>query len=313
MKKKLLLFLSILGMVMIFATACSTNTKMSKSDLEESFNTTNAATLKTYKVTRSTEKKSKYLKQVKKSIDIIDQEDQKLEKNTENKKLTKALMNMNKKMRRTLNSFKDEEFEDYFYASSKKIADQYFDGSDTKAIKNWIKWDKKIDAENDNSSDENTDDETNDSEGYKYTDIKKHKTDWSDSSWAGVQTSIDNINVGKFDGDYEDSDGTTLQGLIGVHFNVSSPDYDVKIYPNQGTLTTNDGQQIDADIYESDDVGGDLLKGAKKDGWVYFFIPNMQNATDITSVRIIFTGNNYGDDDFAYDTHKDYDTGIIQL
>src|SRR5699024_11328429 len=102
MKKKLLLFLSILGMVMIFATACSTNTKMSKSDLEESFNTTNAATLKAYKVTRSTEKKSKYLKQVKKSIDIIDQEDQKLEKNTENKKLTKALMNMNKKMRRTL-------------------------------------------------------------------------------------------------------------------------------------------------------------------------------------------------------------------
>lgn len=48
-------------------------------------------------------------------------------------------------------------------------------------------------------------------------------------------------------------------------------DETISWYPNQATLVTDTGQQVDADIWLSGDVGGDFLGKVKKDGdviWV---------------------------------------------
>lgn len=78
------------------------------------------------------------------------------------------------------------------------------------------------------------------------------------------------------------------------------------IYPDQGTIVTNTGQQVDADIWMSDSVGGDFYGEVTKDGGVFFFFDG--NPEDITNVRyIVGSGHddnfeNFGDDiEFSID------------
>lgn len=57
------------------------------------------------------------------------------------------------------------------------------------------------------------------------------------------------------------------------------------IYPDQGTIVTNTGNQVDADIFFSDDVGGDFLGEVTKTGTVFFFFDG--DTENIDNVRYI--------------------------
>lgn len=57
------------------------------------------------------------------------------------------------------------------------------------------------------------------------------------------------------------------------------------IYPDQGTIVTNTGQQIDADLLMSDEVGGDFLGEVTKSGTVFFFFE--EDPAEIGTVRYI--------------------------
>ncbi|KRM18433.1 hypothetical protein FD31_GL000979 [Companilactobacillus nantensis DSM 16982] len=259
------------------------------------------------------------IKQANKGIKVLDTEDKKLQSNKSNKGLTKDLVSFNKKCRRTLNGIKSGNGKDYFSATAKKIADEYFEGSDTKSIKDYNKWNKKQSSTDDTESDStDTDDsdsssDTTSSDEAKVDKIKRHDVTWSDNSWAGVKVSIDYANVGTFKNAVEDSDGNTFQGAIVVNFKVETPERDISIYPNQATLTTNDGQQIDASLMDSDDIGGDLMKGANKEGNVVFYVPTLSSPSDITSIRLKFSGS-YDTDDYSDDNaYHDFDTGVINL
>lgn len=57
------------------------------------------------------------------------------------------------------------------------------------------------------------------------------------------------------------------------------------IYPDQGTMVTDTGQQVEAEMFLSDDVGGDFHGEVTKDGDIFFFFDG--EAKDIKNVRFI--------------------------
>ncbi|MCT4784110.1 MULTISPECIES: DUF4352 domain-containing protein [Exiguobacterium] len=62
----------------------------------------------------------------------------------------------------------------------------------------------------------------------------------------------------------------------------------ISFHPNQATLVTNTGEQVTADIWYSDDVGGEFLGKVKKEGNVLFFVETMPE--ELTEVRFIVDG-----------------------
>ncbi|TCI58320.1 DUF4352 domain-containing protein, partial [Exiguobacterium sp. SH0S2] len=78
-----------------------------------------------------------------------------------------------------------------------------------------------------------------------------------------VQTS--RLNVAE---EYLDMfDGKDEVTLVVVNVTAENTvDDTIHFYPDQGTLVTNPGEQIDADLWFSDDVGGDFLGKVKKEG-----------------------------------------------
>lgn len=76
-----------------------------------------------------------------------------------------------------------------------------------------------------------------------------------------------------------------------VSFNViveNTSDDTVSFYPNQARLVTNTGEQVDANIIVSEDVGGEFLGKVKKEGGVLFQVDSM--PAELTEVRFVVEG-----------------------
>lgn len=65
----------------------------------------------------------------------------------------------------------------------------------------------------------------------------------------------------------------------------NTADKDVSFYPNQATLITNTKEQVDADIWFSEDVGGDFLGNVSKRGEIFYFLKDSK-ADDIETMEI---------------------------
>ncbi|UTT43796.1 DUF4352 domain-containing protein [Exiguobacterium aurantiacum] len=100
-----------------------------------------------------------------------------------------------------------------------------------------------------------------------------------------IQTS--RLNVAE---DYLDMfDGKDEVTLVVVNVTAENTvDDTIHFYPDQGTLVTNTGEQIDANLWFSDDVGGDFLGKVKKEGNVMFMADAMPE--ELTEVRFIVGG-----------------------
>ena len=76
-----------------------------------------------------------------------------------------------------------------------------------------------------------------------------------------------------------------------VSFNViveNTSDDTVSFHPNQARLVTNTGEQVDADMIISEDVGGEFLGKVKKEGGVLFHVDSM--PAELTEVRFVVEG-----------------------
>lgn len=140
-------------------------------------------------------------------------------------------------------------------------------------------------------------------------DSKKYSTTYSDSSWAGTTVKIDKVTVYKTDGEYSDGDDGKFNGIAKVHFDIKAG-RDISMYASQATLNTNDGQQVDADTYDSDDFDGDLNSGAHTDGDVYFLLPKLDSVSSLKTLRLKFTSD-YDTDDYDDDnSDHSYDVTV---
>ncbi|KAF0444177.1 DUF4352 domain-containing protein [Pediococcus pentosaceus] len=140
-------------------------------------------------------------------------------------------------------------------------------------------------------------------------DSKEYSTTYSDSSWAGTTVKIDKVTVYKTDGEYSDGDDGKFNGIAKVHFDIKAG-RDISMYASQATLNTNDGQQVDADTYDSDDFDGDLNSGAHTDGDVYFLLPKLDSVSSLKTLRLKFTSD-YDTDDYDDDnSDHSYDVTV---
>ncbi|CAM3117216.1 DUF805 domain-containing protein [Lactiplantibacillus plajomi] len=173
--------------------------------------------------------------------------------------------------------------------------------------------DDDFDDEDDSDTD-SSDDSDSITVGDDSIDIDDQQTytaSISDSSWANSTFKIDEVTVYKTDGSYTSGSGSDKEefnGIVKVHMNIHAGQ-DISAYPTQGELSTNDGQQVDAD-YDSDDFDGDLNSGTNSDGDVYFLLPKLAKVSDITSVRLKWDAS-YETDDYDDDNDfKTFDTTI---
>ena len=131
----------------------------------------------------------------------------------------------------------------------------------------------------------------------------------TDTSWAGTTVSIDKARIIQVKPFKDDGDNKMYQGIILVHFNVKAT-RDIDFYPSQGTIVTSDGQQSDADSYDSDQFDGSISKGVSKDGTVAFEIPRMTNPKAIKTLRLKWDADYDTDNMDDSNSNKTYDVTI---
>jgi len=105
--------------------------------------------------------------------------------------------------------------------------------------------------------------------------------------WKGLEVEI--LGIAWAEQIYEDYDGN-LHDIITVNFRIKNTRTSGKftVYPDQGTLVTSTGEQVSANLWESDSIGGELFEGVTKEGVVVW--PLERGKVDsITWVRIIFS------------------------
>ena len=162
------------------------------------------------------------------------------------------------------------------------------------------------DDDTDSESSSDTDSITIDDDKINLADQQAYTTSFSDSSWAGSTFKIDKVTVYKTDGTYTNGEGSDKQefnGIVKVHMSIHAG-RDISAYPTQAKLSTNDGQQVDAD-FDSDDFDGDLNSGTNADGNLYFILPKLSSIKDLTSIRLKWDSS-YDTDD--YDDDNDFKT-----
>lgn len=79
-------------------------------------------------------------------------------------------------------------------------------------------------------------------------------------------------------------DKDTEATLIALNIEIENTSEDtINIYPDQGTLTSNTKEQVDADMLLSDNIGGEMISEVKKDGTVFFVLKNSK-ADEINTI-----------------------------
>ncbi|WP_440097312.1 hypothetical protein [Bacillus paralicheniformis] len=121
--------------------------------------------------------------------------------------------------------------------------------------------------------------DTNEDEKENLDDTINHKVDWSVNK-DNVRFIIDQVSIVKQE--LESGD----QGMIGVHIIIDNKsNKDISTYPTQGTLLTNTREQIKASVH-SENFDGEIMSGAKTDGFVLFPVQKLSKPEDINSVRV---------------------------
>lgn len=83
--------------------------------------------------------------------------------------------------------------------------------------------------------------------------------------------------------DYWDNISTVIALSVVL---TNTTDATLNIYPDQGVIVAG-SQQADADIWSSDDVGGEIFAGVTKSGLVLFGLPQPVDLANLASIRYI--------------------------
>lgn len=137
---------------------------------------------------------------------------------------------------------------------------------------------------------------------------KDYQTTWSDSSWSGVNISIDEVSIIKLE-NYEDYSGNQYPGFIIAHYVIDNTERDVSIYPEQATINTNTGEQSEGNI-DMKGFAGDIMTGSKINGYAAYPLNNLENVDDINQIRLKFNASYSTDDYDDENAYHEYDLTI---
>lgn len=134
---------------------------------------------------------------------------------------------------------------------------------------------------------------------------KSYSVTWSDNSWAGLNISVDKVDIIKVSG-YKDYSDDEYQGFAVVHYNIDNTQQDVSAYPEQADVSTNTGLQTSGN-YEMEHFAGDLMKGTKTSGYAAYPLKELNDVNDIKSLRINFRASYETDDYNDNNSNHTYD------
>lgn len=104
-------------------------------------------------------------------------------------------------------------------------------------------------------------------------------------------------------GEMEEVFGKDPVGMVTANFEVKYKGEDTgTIYPDQSTLVTNTGHQVEAELFLSDSVGGEFYGEVTKEGEVFYIFDSKEDVKEIDNVRIIVgSGQNEDWESFGED------------
>ncbi len=123
--------------------------------------------------------------------------------------------------------------------------------------------------------------------------IAKQVKDLDEIATSGpMELAITGIQAGELEPDdvYIDLfDGKEKVTIITVGMKAENTSEDTtSMYPDQAVLTTNTGDQVDADLFLSDSVGGEFFGPVNKEGEVLFQLDTP--ASEIENIKLIISG-----------------------
>lgn len=144
------------------------------------------------------------------------------------------------------------------------------------------------------AADETTAEETDVQESELGTNkiYMKNKSVTITETMGPIQFAIDKVQTSRLTvaEAYSDSfDGQEEVTVVAMNMIVENTvDETMSFHPNQATLVTNTGEQVEADLFFSDDVGGEFLGKVKKEGNVLFFVK--AKPEELTDLKVVIDG-----------------------
>lgn len=136
----------------------------------------------------------------------------------------------------------------------------------------------------------------------KEEDIWTHyeDADWS-GKWEGVNFEIQKVVVSDKAPRINDEGEEVVSSAVGVKMKVenTTADKTYNVYPDQATLVTSTGEQVEADLSISDHIGGEIHEGVIKEGNVIFYLERGK-AEEIKWIKLTWN-NDYSDPGGNYD------------
>ena len=130
----------------------------------------------------------------------------------------------------------------------------------------------------------------------------EYSADFSED-WKGLVTKINKVVIAELTDDEVEKQGLENKYVVQVYFSIdNTSDTDFNIYPDQSTLVI-EGQQIEAEMFLSDSIGGEILSGVSKEGIVTFSVPKIEDVSNVANIRLKWEADydtdNYDEEKFA--------------
>ncbi|MDN3037220.1 DUF4352 domain-containing protein [Enterococcus faecium] len=133
----------------------------------------------------------------------------------------------------------------------------------------------------------------------------EYSADFSED-WKGLVTKINKVVIAELTDDELEKQGLENKYAVQVYFSIdNTSDTDFNIYPDQSTLVI-EGQQIEAEMFLSDSIGGEILSGVSKEGIVTFSVPKIEDVSNVANIRLKWEAD-YDTDNYDEESYKEFD------
>ncbi len=155
------------------------------------------------------------------------------------------------------------------------------------------------------SSAENTTESSTVESNSATVDRAEYSANFSED-WNGLTTNINKVVIVELSDDEIEMQGLENKYAVQVYFEITNnSDMDFDTYPDQATMVV-EGQQIEAEMFLSDSIGGEILSGVTKEGIVTFSVPKIEYVSNVSNIRLKWSAS-YDTENYDEDNYKDFD------
>lgn len=155
------------------------------------------------------------------------------------------------------------------------------------------------------SSAENTTESSTIESNNATVDRAEYSANFSED-WNGLTTNINKVVIVELSDDEIEMQGLENKYAVQVYFEITNnSDMDFDTYPDQATMVV-EGQQIEAEMFLSDSIGGEILSGVTKEGIVTFSVPKIEDVSNVSNIRLKWSAS-YDTENYDEDNYKDFD------